>query len=90
MIVFCARYAAILPVQSQFTRPLMLFKSLVILLLVFAVSALFSGLFYLIRDKGQSTRTVKSLTWRIAISLVLFALLLIGAATGLIEPHPPV
>lgn len=68
----------------------MLFKILVILLLVVILSALFSGLFFLIRDQGRSTRTVKSLTWRIGISLVLFVLLLIGAATGLIDPHAPV
>lgn len=68
----------------------MLFKILVILMLAVILSALFSGLFFLIRDKGQSTRTVKSLTWRIGISLLLFVLLLIGAATGLIEPHAPV
>lgn len=68
----------------------MLFKILVILMLAVILSALFSGLVFLIRDKGQSTRTVKSLTWRIGISLLLFVLLLIGAATGLIEPHAPV
>lgn len=68
----------------------MLFKILVIVLLVLVLSALFSGLYFLIRDKGQSDRTVKSLTWRIAISLLLFVILLIGAATGLIQPHAPV
>lgn len=68
----------------------MLFKTLVVLLLVLVLSALFSGLYFLIRDQGQSNRTVKSLTWRIGISLALFVLLLVGAATGLIEPHPPV
>ena len=39
------------------------------------------------QDKGQGERTVKALTWRIGISLFLFILLMIGAATGLIEPH---
>ncbi len=68
----------------------MLFKSLVVLLLLIILSTLFSGLYFLIRDKGQSTRTVKSLTWRIGLSLALFILLLIGAATGWIQPHPPV
>ena len=33
------------------------------------------------------TRTVKALTWRIGLSLVAFAILMIGAATGLIQPH---
>ena len=68
----------------------MLFKTLVVVMLALVVSALFSGLYFMLRDKGRSTRSVKSLTWRIAISLALFVLLLIGAATGLIEPHPPV
>lgn len=68
----------------------MLFKILVVVMLAFIVSALFSGLYFMLRDKGHSTRTVKSLTWRVAISLALFVLLLIGAATGLIDPHPPV
>jgi len=65
----------------------MLFKTLVVLLLVAVVSSLFSGLFFLVRDKSNSTRTVRSLTWRIGISLALFVLLLIGAAVGWIEPH---
>ena len=68
----------------------MLFKALVILLLLVILSTLFSGLYFLIRDKGHSNRTVKSLTWRIGLSLALFVLLLIGAATGWIQPHPPV
>jgi hypothetical protein len=65
----------------------MLFKVLVVSLLLFVVYTLFSGLFYLLKDQGHSERTVKSLTIRIAVSLLLFALLMIGAATGLIHPH---
>lgn len=65
----------------------MIFKVIVVAALLLVVSALFSGLYYMLKDKGQSTRAVKSLTWRIALSVALFALLLIGAATGLIEPH---
>ena len=65
----------------------MLFKILVLLLLAAVVSSLFSGLFFLLRDRSNSTRTVRSLTWRIGISLALFVLLLIGAALGWIEPH---
>ncbi|MBM2829991.1 MAG: uncharacterized protein HW411_781 [Gammaproteobacteria bacterium] len=65
----------------------LIFKSAVILLLIIIVVALFSGMFFLIRDKGQSDRTVKSLTVRIVLSIVLFLLLIIGFATGLIQPH---
>lgn len=65
----------------------MLFKTLVVILLAAVVSSLFSGLFFLLRDRSNSTRTVRSLTWRIGISLALFVVLLIGAALGWIEPH---
>ncbi len=41
----------------------------------------------MMKDKGKSDRTVKALTWRIGISIALFVILLIGQATGLIEPH---
>lgn len=46
-----------------------------------------AGLYYLMRDKGQSDRTLDALTRRIAISVALFVLLLAGFATGIIEPH---
>lgn len=65
----------------------MLFKVIAILFLLMVLYALFSGLFYMLQDKGQSERAVKALTWRIGISLALFAFLMIGAATGMIEPH---
>ena len=64
-----------------------LFKILVVLLLLVIVSTLFSGMYYMMKDKGKSDRAVKALTWRIGLSITLFALLMIGAATGLIEPH---
>ena len=65
----------------------LLFKGLVILLLLSVLISLFSGLVYLVRDQGQSKRTLKSLTLRIAISLALFLILFVGLATGLIHPH---
>ena len=65
----------------------MLFKLLVVALLLAIFASLAGGLVFLIRDKGQSERTVKSLTWRIALSIALFLLLLIGYVTGLIQPH---
>jgi len=64
-----------------------IFKILVVLLLLVILSTLFSGMYYMMKDKGKSDRVVKALTWRIGLSVVLFALLMIGAATGLIQPH---
>lgn len=59
----------------------------VIVVLLVIVASLFSGLFYMMKDRGQSTRAVKALTIRIALSLLLFALLMIGYWTGLLHPH---
>lgn len=62
-------------------------RLLVILFLVVIVGSLGSALYYLIRDKGQSERTVRALTVRIALSIVLFVLLMVGYATGIIPPR---
>lgn len=59
-------------------------KIIVILFLVFIVGSLFSALYFLVRDKGQGTRMVKALTVRITLSVVLFALLMLGIYTGFI------
>ena len=42
---------------------------------------------FVVRDEGKSQRTVKALTWRIALSLGLFLFLLIAFALGWISPH---
>jgi len=59
-------------------------KIIVILFLVFIVGSLFSALYFLVRDKGQGTRTVKALTVRVTLSVILFALLMLGVYTGVI------
>ena len=64
-----------------------IFKIAIILLLAIILISLASGLVFLVRDKGKSDRTVKSLTLRIVLSIALFILLFIGFATGLIKPH---
>jgi hypothetical protein len=65
----------------------MLIKLLILFVLLAILSSLFFGLFTLVKDKGDSTRTVKALTVRIALSVALFVLLLIAFATGLLKPH---
>jgi hypothetical protein len=59
-------------------------KIVVILFLVFILGSLFSALYYLVRDKGQGERTVKALTVRITLSVMLFALLMLGYYFGFI------
>ncbi len=53
-------------------------RILVILILVLIVGSLGSALWFLIRDKGNSDRTVKALTVRISLSIALFLLLMAG------------
>jgi hypothetical protein len=66
----------------------MLLKLFIIAALLLIVGSLFSALFYLMKDKGEGTRTVKALTWRISLSLGLFLLLMIGYFSGIIgQPH---
>jgi len=64
----------------------MLFVKFIVLLLLGAIMiSLFSGLYFLVKDKGQTKRTVNALTVRIGLSLVAIVVILIAAATGVIE-----
>lgn len=65
----------------------MLTKIFIIIMILIILGSLGSALYFLVHDKGKGTRTVKALTWRIALSLTLFLLLLIGFATGILKPH---
>lgn len=65
-----------------------LIKSIIILFLLVIFFSLGSALYFLVKDKGRSDRTVKALTWRITLSLILFIFLLIAFACGWITPHP--
>lgn len=60
---------------------------IVIALLLLILGSLASGLFFLVRDTPESTRTVRALTWRIGLSIACFLLLLLAAALGFIQPH---
>ena len=62
-------------------------KVLIVLTLAAIVASLFSGLFHLVKDEGQSKRMVNALTLRIALSVALFILLFVAWRGGMIEPH---
>lgn len=66
---------------------MLLFKLIVVILLVFIVVSLFTALYRLNSEKGDSTKVVKTLTVRIALSVLLFAMLMLGSWLGLITPH---
>ena len=58
-----------------------------LLLLAAILVSLFSGLFFLNRDQGDSRRLLPALTIRIALSVLLFLVLLIAWRSGAIQPH---
>ncbi len=62
-------------------------KLVIIGFLLVIVYNLGAGCYYMIYDKGASTRTVRALTWRIALSLALIVLIGIGIKFGYIQPH---
>jgi len=64
----------------------MAIKLLIIVGLILILYSLGSALVFLVKDHGEGDRTVKRLTWRIALSLVLFLILWAAYQMGYIEP----
>lgn len=63
-------------------------KVIVLIIICGIFFSLGRAMLSLVRGSDQSLNTVKSLTWRIGLSLALFLLLLIAFAMGWITPHP--
>ena len=59
----------------------------VIAILLAIMVSLGSGLFSLVKDKSNSDRTVRALTWRIGLSLLLFFLLILIYRMGWVSGH---
>lgn len=51
------------------------------------VYQLFAGLYYMVVDKGTTSRTVNALSKRIGLSIGLIVLVVAGIASGVIKPH---
>lgn len=67
---------------------MLLVKLLVLLLLGFTVVSLFSAMFFMVKDKGQTKRSVNALSVRIGLSIVIIVIIMIAGATGVIELNP--
>jgi Protein of unknown function (DUF2909) len=61
-------------------------KVIVIILFLAVIASLFSGLFFLYKDKGQTNRVVKSLTLRVALSMTVFLFLMVSYYFGWYPP----
>ncbi|WP_426111983.1 twin transmembrane helix small protein [Massilia sp. PWRC2] len=61
-------------------------KSLIAIAFILILSSLGIALFFLMRDKGKSNRTVQALAMRVALSITLFLILLGSYHMGWIAP----
>jgi hypothetical protein len=61
-------------------------KILVAIAFFLIISSLVSALFFLMKDKGKSNRTVQALALRVGLSVLLFILILVSYKLGWIEP----
>ena len=67
----------------------MIIKSIVIIAFILIIVSLGSALFHLVNHKTEepSEKTVKALTFRITLSILLFIFVFIAVATGIFKPH---
>lgn len=67
----------------------MIIKSIAIAAFILIIISLGFALFNLVKSKDQerSEKTVKALTFRIGLSIILFIFIFIALATGLLRPH---
>jgi hypothetical protein len=61
-------------------------KIVVAVAFVLIIGSLASALFFLMRDKGRSNRTVQALAMRVGLSITLFLLVLFSYKMGWIQP----
>lgn len=61
-------------------------KIVVAIAFMLIIGSLASALFFLMKDKGKSNRTVAALAMRVGFSITLFVLLLIANYFGYIQP----
>jgi cytochrome bd-type quinol oxidase subunit 2 len=60
-------------------------KIIILILVAAVIASLFAGLYFVYKDKGNSTRAVKALTIRVALQAIIIALLLGGLLLGFIQ-----
>lgn len=62
-------------------------KAAIILLLLATLASLFSGLFFLVKDEGRSSRLVNALTVRVTLTAITVGLIAWGLYSGQLTPH---
>jgi hypothetical protein len=71
--------------RSRYTGRVMRYLVIAVLLLI--VASLGSAVFFMMHDRGNSTRMVKALAIRVGLSVALFLFLMLGYYFGLFPDH---
>jgi len=61
-------------------------KILLVVLLGLVLLSLFSGLYFMYKDKGKSRRVVNALTIRIGLSVLIIVIVIFGYFSGMLPP----
>ncbi|MCQ2030554.1 twin transmembrane helix small protein [Stutzerimonas zhaodongensis] len=61
-------------------------KAAIVLLLVATLVSLFSGLFFLVKDEGRTSRVVTALFVRVSLTALTVALIAWGFHSGQLQP----
>lgn len=64
-------------------------KPALLALMALILVALFSGLYFLMKEEGESQKSLKSLIVRIGLSVIFILLIIVSFYMGWITPHLP-
>ncbi len=64
-------------------------KYVIIIMLLFILFSLGSAMFYLVKGQGQSKNTVRFLTVRVVLSVLLFLFIILAAKMGWVQTQAP-
>lgn len=62
-------------------------KIAVVVMLLAIVVALFSGMYFMLKDGSDKRRTVRALSWRVGLQAGLIGFLVLSYFMGWITPH---
>ena len=64
-------------------------KAAIVLMLLATLASLFSGLFFLVKDEGHSTRLLKALVVRVCLAIITLGLITWGFYSGQLVSQAP-
>ncbi|MDE2270508.1 MAG: DUF2909 domain-containing protein [Xanthomonadaceae bacterium] len=67
--------------------PTTLYKVVLVIVFLAVIFELGQALYFMMADRTGSSRTAWALTRRVALSILLIVLIVIGIVTGILHPH---